>query len=651
MAATAQFTFNASSDPSSAPRNNVGGTAAFDLIRLDGLGPGVPLRKGNVIPGSERVQLNSVVLKSGADYGMDYVSGVVYVERVIRPGDSLTVFYRYDDKAAQPPPTHVNGITAMRLDLVPGQFAMIAGMGMAERNPDGSLSSSNLFGFNSNFAVGGSKLNGLFLFSQKKQIQSQGLMGAPSGQTTQPTTGNSDLILQDFSTNIGKGNFSASYQDISKNFTDFGSALAAGYDAKVVDQLAKEKGLKRYNFSFNNVALGSMNVNQSFKSIKDGANELDWRSFGVKQGGLSLNFSSQYVSKGFTRFNDLSEADRAQLAREAGMSRQSISGEFAQKFGKLTFTDNSIDDGAGSSIDRKELILDSSKFKFNMGDQTVGQNFSRIGSILPAEQAMYGAQVGVHRQWMALDASLQKDVPAHFALTNLSTATGKFQSMDASISTKTYSLEHSERAAGPGFTAFGALAPDVGNQVKAIANMYQKDPIAIRPQDNQIFLSTPGIDRDFTRLTLTPKSGFNIMAQHLTIKTPTSTSGVDSASLSTKHFAFNYRKTDLGIGLDPNSLLLFERDRLGMLPGLHQTDMSLTADLGKGKNLAITSTNASLGPDDMSRGTLAYKDNKIDVQMGMRNVSPGAAFVNQLVNPDPEKNLLTSLVGYRERDV
>src|SRR6185369_5395681 len=108
-AASAQFTFNATTDPSSAPQNSIGGVPAFDLIHLNGLGPGVPLRKGNIVPGTERVQLNNVVLKRGSDYGMDYVAGVVYLQRAIRPDMSLTVFYRYDDKAAQPPPDRVNG--------------------------------------------------------------------------------------------------------------------------------------------------------------------------------------------------------------------------------------------------------------------------------------------------------------------------------------------------------------------------------------------------------------------------------------------------------------------------------------------------------------------------------------------------------------
>src|ERR1044072_5973060 len=100
MAASAQFNFNANTHPGSAPQTSIGGTPAFDLIHLDGLGPGVPLRKGNVVPGSERIQLNNIVLKAGDDYGTDYATGVVYLKRVIRSGDSLTVFYRYDTKAA-----------------------------------------------------------------------------------------------------------------------------------------------------------------------------------------------------------------------------------------------------------------------------------------------------------------------------------------------------------------------------------------------------------------------------------------------------------------------------------------------------------------------------------------------------------------------
>lgn len=650
MAAAAQFTFNATGDPNTAPQNVLGGTPAFDLIHLGGLGPGIPLRKGNVMPGSERVQLDNQVLQSGSDYGMDYAAGVVYVKRAIKPGMALSVFYRYDPKAAPASATpHVNGIAIQRFDLLPGgQFAVLAGLGMAERNADGSIASSNVFGFNSNFSVGSTQATGLFLFSQKKKVNSEQQMGYQAPQAGQPL-GNSDLILQNLSAKAGKGSIDASYQDISKNFTDFGSALAAGYDAKVVDQMAKEKGLKRLGFGMSGIQVGSLELSQSFKSVTDGQNQLDWKSFGLKQGGFDFNYKSQYVSKGFRRFNDLSEADRAQLAKEAGMSRQSVGADFTEKFGKLSFTDNSIQDGSGSSINRKELAFDNSKFKFRMGDQTVGEHFSRIGSVLPAEQGMYGAELGVHRQWMALDATLDKNLqPVHFAMTDLSTKTGSFRSEDFCASGKTWSLEHSDRDVSQGFASFAALAKDAPEHVRAISNMYQKEPIALRPQDTQIFLSTPGISRDFTRFTATPMPGLGISAQRLAINTGTSASYVDTASLTSKHINFSFRKESLGLGLNPNSLLLFERDRLGTLPGLDRTDMSLSMDLGGSKTLAITQTDATVGAEDMSRRTAEYRDKKIDVQAGMRNVSPGAVFVTQLV--DPEQKFLGSLTGFKERD-
>ncbi|HTQ09474.1 MAG TPA: hypothetical protein VMI31_05325, partial [Fimbriimonadaceae bacterium] len=85
MAASAQFSFNATND-NSTPQASIGGVPAFDLIYLNGQGPGIPLRKGNLIPGSERVQLDGDVLQAGPDYGMDYVAGVVYIKRSIKSG-------------------------------------------------------------------------------------------------------------------------------------------------------------------------------------------------------------------------------------------------------------------------------------------------------------------------------------------------------------------------------------------------------------------------------------------------------------------------------------------------------------------------------------------------------------------------------------
>lgn len=649
MAAAAQFTFNedATGDQTGGSVQ-MGGASAFDLIHLDGLGPGVPLRKGNVIPGSERVQLNNQILQAGPDYGMDYVAGVVYIKRMMRPGMTLTVFYRYDDKKPQPSGDAVNGLGAYKMNLIPGRLNAIVGMGLAERNADGSVTTSNVFGFNSGLNFGGSSLNGLFLVNDRKAIDSQMLMGySPDGNNT--PTGKSTLLVQNFQTAIGKGSFHADYQDVSSNFNSFGSALAAGYDAKVVDQLAKEKGLKRMGFGFTDLSLGSIQLDQSFKSVSDGKSAVNWTNFGLKQGGFGFKYSSQHVGQGFTRFGDLAESDRDQLAKEAGMDRQSISAEFAQKFGKLSLTNDEIEDGSGGAITRRVLALDSKGLKFAFGDQNVDANFSKIGNILPNEKTMYGADVGVHRQWLALDTAFGgKTAPMHFATTNLSTDGGDFRSVDFSLGTKKWSVEHTTRDVGAGFTSFNALKADAGDNIKAIAAMYGDD-VKLRPEDTNSFLSTSGVRHDFTKFSLQPWAGVGFLAQRMEIKTTSGAATVDTASVKGKGFAFDYRKQNLSSQFDPNSLMLFERDRLGTLPGLNRTDMSLSMDLGGAKKLEITKTDAGIGADGMSRETLSYADKKIDVQAHLRSVSPGFTMAGQML--DPEKDLLADLVGAKQRDV
>ena len=63
-----------------APAINLGGTPSVDLITLRATSPSSPLRYGNVIVGSERVQLDGRILSSSTDYAMDYESGVVYLK-------------------------------------------------------------------------------------------------------------------------------------------------------------------------------------------------------------------------------------------------------------------------------------------------------------------------------------------------------------------------------------------------------------------------------------------------------------------------------------------------------------------------------------------------------------------------------------------
>ncbi|MFX9089508.1 hypothetical protein ABTN55_20560, partial [Acinetobacter baumannii] len=78
--------------------------------------------------------------------------------------------------------------------------------------------------------------------------------------------------------------------------------------------LAKERGLKRVGFGLQGAKLLGSPQSLALKQVGDDQGAITWRSGDVKFGGISLNWNQQKVDPGFTRFGDIREADRDQLA-------------------------------------------------------------------------------------------------------------------------------------------------------------------------------------------------------------------------------------------------------------------------------------------------------------------------------------------------
>jgi len=179
---------------------DLSGTPAYDLITLGALGPGAPLRYGNVVPGSEVVQLNGFTLQANTDYMMDYAVGVVYLKVSQKAGQTLGVTYRYKAGPVVSGPTgsQLAGLTPYKFTLAPGALNMLAGFGMAERGEDGSVMSSNLFGLNNTFKLGqGSSLSGLYMIGDR--TRENNVSGFSTGNTNTQSSiraGSSQLVLQ-----------------------------------------------------------------------------------------------------------------------------------------------------------------------------------------------------------------------------------------------------------------------------------------------------------------------------------------------------------------------------------------------------------------------------------------------------------------------
>jgi len=631
------------------------GLPAVDLITLGAIGPGAPLRNGNVIPNSESVQLNGTSLTPNVDYLMDYGVGVVYLKVSQTAGQTLSVSYRYKPGPVPPgtPATQVASASPFTYAIAPGALSLMTGFGIAERGADGSVMSSNMFGLTDTFKLAqGGSLSGIFMVGDSiRENNSSAFSLDTSGPTgpSSPRAGQSQLIVQNMRSSLLGGSATVNYQEVDSNFMGFNSLT--GVDPALVKQLNAERGLTRFGFGLNNMQLGSFGVSDNYREVKEGAAGIVWNSYALQNGGLRLNWTSQSVDSRFNRFKDLNEANKDQLGKEAGMTRNTLTGDLARSFGKISYKSTKIsDDVYKTNINRSEWALNSSKLRFNMGDESVDGTFMRMSSLMAPEQAEYGREIGVKRQWLGLQAGLLgPSTPFSFNQTMLTSNVGRYSSQDASIGSSSWSLQHADVNSSTGFTSMGALSDvETAATVRTIANMYSYN-ITPSPSDQSEFLGTTGIDRKYDGFSTDAIKGWKLTASALELKGLTDKGQVDSASLAGKNVILNYRKEELGAQFDEiNNMMDLEKLRLGTLQGLNRTDIGLEVLTGKAK-LDVNSLQAESLTGSVERNTVTYDDpNKLNVQLGQRSATSGFLDGPSLV--DPEAQLLGSLRGFNEED-
>ena len=642
-------------------QEKLGGTPAIDMITLRAIGPGTPLRFGNVVVGSERITLDGRVLHAGTDYAMDNATGVVYLKVPQKAGQSLVVAYRYSDKPDPEAAKTARALSGFKFDLLPGGLSLVSGLGFAERTADGKVMTGNALGFQNAFKFNGGSMSGLYVYSNReKSSNSAGLNFDNSARPGDAgdETGSSQAILQNLSSNALGGKVSIDYQDVGKNFAAFQTARESGADDATVNRLRSERGLTRLGFSADDLKVGGLGFSSGFRNIKDDNGSIEWRNYGVKSGGFTLNYTSQEIDQNFARFKDIAEKDKAILERERGLKRENWAGSLDAKVGKLSFNSSTIADAAsGNAVKRTEYGLDAKQFKFNMGRQDVDAGWNRTASLFDQEKARYGMDAGLSRQWMALESSvLGKGTTLGFRESILEAGSGNFRSRDAVVSAKTWSLNHSSRAADSGFNGFnGFNRPDeangraeADNHIGSIAAMYGPGA-AVRPEDRAAFNLSAGIDRSFTSLSAQPFKGWKAEFTSLTLTGTNDSGRVQSASLEAGKVKMQWRKQNLGDQFDEFSRLMsFERTKLGNIAGLDRTEFGLQMDLGRGRSLTASSMGMDSPNGGAKRTSLAYNDKRLEINVNAREVDSGFTNINNLV--DPEKDFLATLQGYAQRD-
>jgi len=643
--ANAQIPFNANGGKDDAPAVVLAGTPTIDMAILSGGKPGFPLRFGNVVPGSETVEFEGRNLKKGVDYQIDYAAGVIYLMRANKPGQTVRVVYRYD-KAKQATTVgqtqFSSTLPAFNFDLTSnGSMKAVVGFGVAERQADGNVLMSNVYGWQND--AGG--LKGLMLVGEREKANVRSAYEYTDNPGETPT-GTSKFILQNYATKLNGGTIEASYQDISSNFASFGAVSGSGFEQQMVDQLAKEKGLKRFGFVVKDVQFGTAKISNAFRQVREGDASIQWKQFGFENGPLKLNYTGQKVDDKFTRFNDLAEKDNQQLRNEAGLSRQSLTGQL----GSLSFNLNDVEDTKGDGIYRRNIGLKTTAFDLNVSDQKVDRDFTRFGSLWENEKGQWGRESGITRQNLAMDVMFggtKQPIMRHSRMMN---DTGKFTATDMNLVGKGWSLQRTERSSDSGFTQLGAMSEgEMDQNIRAIAQMYGPN-LPTNGNDRGAFLRGVGVGRHSTKISGTPFKNWNVNFDQFRLTGNEGDIGLNRASISGPNMSATYSHQKTGEQFrEFGRLMEFERQRLTVISGLDRTDFGFNLKPRQNQNLSISKTDIDSPTGGVNRQSVAFTDPKFEVSVTKREVDPAFEQVNQLV--DPERDLLNALRGFDQQDI
>ncbi len=652
MGVAAQSPFAVTDSTKPQQTTEIGGQTSIDLVPCDPNSLSLSLRHGSVLTGSEVVTFGTKTLKKGTDYAIDYAAGTIYLMVRARQGDTVRVQYRYDPKKAAAAGTGPQGgLPAFSFNALPGATFML-GLGMTERLADGTVLQTNSYALKNSFSFAGGSMNGMFIIGDRKKVNAQSLYETP-GKQGDVDQGKSQAILQNWNGNALGGKFTMSYQDISKNFAAFKAFRDAGYEEGAVNQLQKEKGLKRNSFSLSGLGGPKLNFSNSYKSVKDNGASIEWRSYGIDTGPLKLNWSSQRVDKDFSRFQDIAEGDREQLAKEKGMSREEFTGLLALKGGASSFKSLKVEDIEGKGLYRRSFNFDGAKVKLGYFDQNVETGFTRFSSLREADRDQLAKEMGLRRQNFSLEVNPfdAKSTPWSLSQNIIRSDSGNLKSIGLSFGAKNWGFEHSMLDADPGFASIGALPePELQGDLKKIAKMYEPGDPTTKPEDRNFLLKSAGIERTADRLNLNLGKGYTLLADSLLVKGAKDSGKVDRIQLNGKNFSVGYRFQNFGPELDElGNLLEFERQRVGTIAGLQKADFSFSTNLSKDRVLSFGTMHADGPLGDASRQILAFKDKSLEVSWTKRYASKDFTNIGQMV--DPEKDLLGTMLGFNRSDV
>ncbi len=629
----------------------VGGRTGFELITIDSSQISIALQHGHLMRGSESLDLDGRSLVRNKDYTIDLATGSLVLLTQVNGHASLRVQYRYDDKQTQvgsfipAGPGSIQGFA-----LGPGAtFSM--GFGLAERLADGTTMNNQVFGIANTLNISPTTtLTGLLMIGNRQRSRSVNLFDRRSKGASLAEEGQGTAIVQNFATRFMGGEFQLGYQSIDEHFGGFSSFASVGYDQSAIEQLAKEKGLKRTSLSMTNVKVGGFAIDQGLRKIGDDSGSVTWRDGKVSLGGLTTHWSSQYVDPGFTRFGDLREKDRDQLAKEKGLLRQNYGASQQALGGMLSFEVNKIEADGGSGIYRQAMRVDLPGFMADFKAQRVGDTFSRFTDLREEDRNQLSREKGLSRQDITLKTTALSGVNLGFSSNRVTSEQGDLKGLALSLGTKVWSFEHNRQEADKGFLGFSALSePEIQGRVAQVAHMYTYGANPV-PQDYNGWANWGGLNRSNMRAKVSLGGASFFEANQVDVSSLTGDLRYNTFAIAGTAFSLNYVTESVGDQFKQgSSLMSSEQTALSPIDGYQKSQLSLDAKLGGQRSLSFDRLLASDLTGGAFRQILKYSDKNFSLNYTRRNV--GTSFTNAGGINDTEHDLLRSLLGFDQTEI
>lgn len=654
--ANAQEPADASSAPDSAETATmapVGGKSAVDFIRLDGVSPSVPLRNAGVLRQSETVELDGRVLERGKDYTLDYPGGMLLLMTPVRKGQTLRVTYRHDPAEAKSSQQFGQSWNSMKLNF--GQGASLSmGLGMAERRSDGTVLRTDLYSLRNNFGLapgGAMKLRGVFAHSSNQRVESQSLLGKDGANREEGGSGSA--IVQELEAKLAGGSVSVQFQSVDRGFNGFSALRDSGFDAEQVNQLAKERGLRRVGFGMRDLKVGGMKLNQELQIVGEKGSSIRQFTTGVRGANWSLDLSSRKVDSDFRRFKDLREKDREQLQRESGLRTDAMGFQWKQGSLEMSASQFHVEDRAQSGVNRTRFNLKGAQWAFGYQSQEVDKNFRQFQGVRQQDAGQLAREQGIRRKGFDLSFGERGKSPFALSFANHTMAgdRGSFKSSDFTATGRGWSYDFATRSNDAGFDGVGRQSEQEQNaHIARITSMYEPKGFQAQGEERHWFTRPTGLTRTSQRLEFQIGPGLGVSASHLDLKGQQDRGGVTSVNLQSGATRFSFRRQEIGSQLvELGQTMGFERERLGQLLDSEKTDVSFATPVGKNRSFEWQQMSTRAGDQTASRKSFAWNSPGTEIRYIERHVDAQFFRVGQLV--DPERELLGQMIGQEQRQI